>query len=218
MPETIEECHRLIRSLLAVIGRMQVEIDELKAKVNENSQNSNRPSSSDGFKKPKAAFARGKGKRGGQKGHRGNTLKRVEKPDLIVDCEPTDCLCGEAQWTGEVEITETRQVFEMPEPRLEVIEYRRVRRMCKCGRSVCGEFPAQVAGTVQYGEKVQALVSLLSVHGCLSYGKIGRLFADLYGFELNEATAQKMVQKTSEVMPMSEIKAEIIAEQVVNAR
>lgn len=216
MPETIEECHRLIRSLLAVIGRMQVEIDELKAKVNENSQNSNRPSSSDGFKKPKAAFGRGKGRRGGQFGHRGNTLKRVENPDLIVDCEPQSCLCGKPEWKSAGEITETRQVFEMPEPRLEVIEYRRVKRMCKCGRSVFGEFPAQVAGTVQYGEKVQALVSLLSVHGCLSYGKIGQLFADLYGYELNEATAQKMVRKTSEVMPIRAIKAEIIAEQVVN--
>ena len=216
LPKTIEECHRLIRSLWAVMGRMQVEIDELKAKVKENSQNSNRPSSSDGFKKPKPAFVRQKGKRGGQKGHRGNTLKRVEKPDLTVDCEPQNCLCGKAEWTAEGEITETRQVFEMPEPRLEVIEYRRVKRICKCGRSAVGEFPEKVAGTVQYGEKVQALVSLLSVHGCLSYRKIGQLFADLYGYELNEATAQKMVQKTSEMMPMRAIKAEIIAEQVVN--
>ncbi len=216
LPETIEECHRLIRNLLAVIGRMQVEIDELKAQLNENSQNSNRPSSSDGFNKPKAALARQKGKRGGQKGHRGNTLKRVENPDLTVDCEPNSCLCGEPEWTGTGEISETRQVFEMPEPRLEVIEYRRVKRICKCGRSACGEFPEKVSAPVQYGEKVQALVSLLSVHGCLSYGKIGQLFEDLYGFQLNEATAQKMVQKTSERMPMREIKAEIIGSKVVN--
>jgi transposase len=223
LPETIEECHSLIRQLLVVIKRQQAEIDELKAEVrelkkrlNQNSQNSNRPPSSDGFNKPKPAFSGKKGKRGGQLGHRGNTLKRVENPDLVVDCEPESCLCGKPQWKSEGEITETRQVFEMPEPRLAVIEYRRVKRICKCGRSVCGEFPEKVAGTVQYGEKVQALVALLSVHGCLSYGKIGQVFADIYGYELNEATAQKMVQKTSERMPMREIKAEIIAEQVVN--
>lgn len=223
LPETIEECHSLIRQLLLVIGKQQAEIDELKAEVrdlqnrlNQNSQNSNRPPSSDGFNKPKAAFARQKGKRGGQKGHRGNTLKRVETPDFIVDCEPESCFCGEPEWTGEGEITETRQVFEMPEPRLEVIEYRRVKRICKCGKSICGEFPEKVMGTVQYGEKVQALVSILSVHGCLSYGKIGQLFADIYGFQLNEATAQKMVQKTSERMPMREIRAEIIASKVAH--
>lgn len=216
LPETIEECHSLIRNLLAVIGRMQVEIEELKAKLNENSQNSNRSSLSDGFNKPKAAFSRQKGKRGGQLGHRGNTLKWVENPDLTVDCEPNSCLCGEPQWTGTGEISETRQVFEMPEPRLEVIEYRRVKRICKCGRSVCGEFPEKVVAPVQYGEKVQTLVSLLSVHGCLSYGKIGQMFADIYGYELNKATAQKMVQKTSARMPMEVIKGEIIASKVVN--
>lgn len=216
MPETIEECHSLIRNLVAVIGRMQVEIDELKAKLNENSQNSNRPSSSDGFNKPKAAFSRQKGKRGGQLGHRGNTLKRVVNPAVVVDCEPLGCQCGKPEWTAESEITETRQVFEMPEPRLEVIEYRRVKRICKCGRSGFGEFPEKVSGTVQYGKKVQALVALLSVHGCLSYGKIGQLFEDLFGYPLNEGTAQKMVQKTSEKMPVSEIKAEIIKSEVVN--
>ena len=216
LPETIEECHSLIRSLLSVIGRMQVEIDELKAKVKENSQNSNRPSSSDGFNKPKPAFTRQKGQRGGQKGHRGKTLKRVEKPDVTVDCEPENCLCGKPEWRGTGEITETRQVFEMPEPRLEVIEYRRVKQIYQCGRSVCGEFPAKVSGTVQYGEKVQALVTLLSVHGCLSYGKIGQLFEALYGYQLNEATAQKMVQKTAEKVPMSEIKAAIIGSTTVN--
>lgn len=223
LPETIEECHSLIRQLLLVIGRQQAEIDELKTQVrelqnrlNQNSQNSNRPPGSDGFKKPKAAFARQKGKRGGRIGHRGDTLKRVGNPDLVVDCEPESCLCGKPQWTARGEITETRQVFEMPEPRLEVIEYRRVRRICKCGRRVCGEFPEKVSAPVQYGEKVQALVSLLSVHGCLSYGKIGQMFADIYGYQLNEATARKMVQKTSERMPMREIKAEIIASKVVN--
>ena len=216
LPETIEECHSLIRNLLAMIGRMQIEIDELKAQVNENSQNSNRPSSSDGFNKPKPAFSGRKGKRGGQKGHRGNTLKRVENPDLTVDCEPESCLCGKAQWTGKGEIVETRQVFEMPEPSLEVIEYRRVQQICKCGRSAFGKFPEKVLGTVQYGEKVQALVALLSVHGCLSYRKIGQLFEDLFGYQLNEATAQKMVQKTAERMPMREIKAEIIKSETVN--
>ena len=218
LPETIEECHSLIRNLLAVIEKMQVEIDELKAKLNENSQNSNRPPSSDGFNKPnpKPAFSGQKKKRGGQKGHRGNTLKRVETPDVVIDCEPLDCHCGNPQWSLEIEITDARQVFELPEPRLEVVEYRRIKRKCRCGRTSCGEFPEKVLAPVQYGERVQALVAMLSVHGCLSFGKIGQLFADIYGYELNEATAQLMVKRTSEVMPIEEIKAEIQKSKVVN--
>lgn len=63
---------------------------------------------------------------------------------------------------------------------------------------------------------MQALVTLLSVHGCLSYGKIGQIFADIYGYKLNEATAQAMVQRTAERVPMGVIKAEISASKVVN--
>ena len=111
---------------------------------------------------------------------------------------------------------EARQVFELPEPRLEVIEYRRVKRKCKCGRIACGEFPEKVLAPVQYGEKVQAFVSLLSVHGCLSFRKIGQLFADLYGYQLNEATAQEMLKRTAEMMPTETIKAGVEASKVAN--
>jgi transposase len=226
LPNTIEGCHRFIEQLLLVIEKQQGEIEllkqevsELKAKLNENSQNSNRPPSSDGFNKPnpKPAFAgKNKKRRGGQPGHLGKTLKRVETADVVVDCEPLSCVCGKTQWIDEAEVMDSRQVFELPEPRLEVIEYRRIRRNCRCGRRVCGEFPEKVTAPVQYGERVQAMVALLSVQGCLSFGKINQLFADLYGYELNEATAQRMLQRSSEVMPIEAIKAEITKSAVVN--
>jgi len=217
LPATIEECHSLIKNLLLVIEKMQVEIDELKARLNENSQNSNRPPSSNGFNQPKSALkGKEKGGKGGQFGHRGKTLKRVAKPDVVVDCEPSVCECGQARWTLEMAIADSRQVFELPEPRLEVIEYRRIKRKCGCGREACGEFPAEVVAPVQYGRRVQAMVSMLSVDGCLSFGKIGQLFADLYSYQLNTATCQAMVQRTAQVMPMEVLKAEITKSKVVN--
>jgi transposase len=225
LPETIEECHSLIKNLLLIIQKQQVEFDvikqevsELKAQLKQNSENSNRPPSSDGLNKPnpKPAFKNKKKAKGGQNGHLGKTLKRVAEPDMVVDCEPVGCHCGMAQWEGEAEIAETRQVFELPEPRLEVIEYRKLKRRCRCGKVGCGEFPRAVTAPVQYGVRVQAMVSLLSVSGCLSFGKIGQLFADLYGYELNTATSQTMVNRTSWVMPMEAIKTEIINSEVVN--
>ncbi len=218
MPETIEECHQLIGELCSVIKQMQVEIDELKAQLKQNSQNSHRPPSSDEFQKPnpKPAVRRKKKARGGQKGHRGETLKKVENPDVVVECEPTGCVCGGAAWVGIGEILDTRQVFELPEPRLEVLEYRRIKRICQCGQASCGEFPEKVSGQTQYGERVQAMVSLMSVQGCLSHRKIGEFFANLYGYELNEATIQEMLQRTSQVMPMEEIKSEISEAQVIH--
>ena len=216
LPETIEECHSLIRHLLSIIEKMQTEIDELKARLNENSQNSNRPPSSDGFIKRTSAMPKNSGTRGGQDGHLGKTLQQVAKPDLVIDCEPQQCECGASTFVSETEIAETRQVFDLPEPRLEVIEYRRLKRQCRCGKMVSGKFPDAVLGQTQYGVKVQAMVSLLSVQGCLSHRKIGQLFGDLYGYELNEATTQEMVKRSAEKMPMAEIKAAILASAVVN--
>jgi len=76
LPETIQECHSLIKSLLVIIQNQQAEIEllrqevsELKARLNENSQNSSRPPSGDGFNQPKPALKRKKkGRKGGQAG------------------------------------------------------------------------------------------------------------------------------------------------------
>lgn len=107
LPETIEECHSLIKNLLLIIQKQQEEIDLLKQEVsalkerlNQNSQNSNRPPSGDGYQKPhpQPAFKQKKKAKGGQSGHQGKTLKRVAAPDVVVDCEPKGCQCGMAQW------------------------------------------------------------------------------------------------------------------------
>src|SRR5690606_4605134 len=82
----------LIDLLLVAIGRID-ELEQQVAEQNEriqkladhlakNSRNSGKPPSSDGLKKPKTRSLRqqsGKSK-GGQKGHKGQTLKMVSNP------------------------------------------------------------------------------------------------------------------------------------------
>lgn len=57
---------------------MKVRITELEARLNNNSRNSSKPPSSDGYKKKPALPKKTKGKQGGQKGHKGRTLQQVE--------------------------------------------------------------------------------------------------------------------------------------------
>ena len=218
LPNTIEECHRVIGELVALIALMQGKLDDLTARLNQHSQNSSRPPARDDFPRPhpQPAFPRPKKPRGGQTGHTGQTLQRVPDPDVIVECPPQECLCGATQWVGDAAASEERQVFDLPAPRLEVTAYRRLTQTCQCERASSGEFPAEVKAPAQYGGGLQGLVALLSVQGCLSHAKIGQLCADLYGYEVNEATVQEMLQRTAAAVPLEDIKAGLLAAPAVH--
>ena len=83
-----------------------------------------------------------------------------------------------------------RQVFELPAPRLEVIEHRISCIIC-CGQAHLGHFPSEASAPVQYGQRAKALMSLLSVDYRLPYQKISQWFSDMYGYALNEATIMR---------------------------
>jgi transposase len=101
----------------ALIGRLA----ELEHRLGLNSSNSGKPPSSDGLKKPPrvSSLRESSGKRsGGQKGHPGATLVRVEKPDAMIDYYPKACAgCGEMLSAAMATNHVARQVFDLPEPR-----------------------------------------------------------------------------------------------------
>src|SRR6202790_5318818 len=82
----------------ALIAQLQERIAELERRLGLNSDNSGKPPSSDGLKKPvRVSSLRERKKTGGQNGHRGETLRRSETPDATIDHFPQTCAgCGEA--------------------------------------------------------------------------------------------------------------------------
>ena len=73
----------------ALMARMA----ELERRLGLNSSNSGKPPSSDGLKKPPrvSSLREPSGKKtGGQKGHPGETLRRIETPDATIDHYPPD--------------------------------------------------------------------------------------------------------------------------------
>lgn len=191
LPPTIEECHGLINQLLATIVALQAEVEELKRQLGQNSRNSHRPPSSEGYKK-KPAIPRKKHKKGGQPGHQGNTLKMVEKPDATIELKPgTCCECQrkiDAKRTA-YNLVSRRQTLDIPPMTLQSTEYQSYGCTCAgCGAYNQGEYPAGVNAPIQYGSGVKALVTLLHQNGCLSIEKIQTLFSDLFSAPLNEAT------------------------------
>lgn len=201
----------LINVLLEQVKELEVlrsKVAELEARLNKNSQNSHKPPSSDGLKKPsrKAAFPRKKNKkRGGQFGHKGRTLEMSAEVDHRIIHRPEKCSCGHILSDLNGQLVEKRQVFDLPQPRLEVTEHQVHSCVCEgCGQLCTGVFPAEVPARVQYGHGVRALSTLLNTGLNMPYGKVRRLFCDLFGYELNESTQLSAQQRCYELLGSEE--------------
>jgi transposase len=202
---------------------LKEEIGELRSRLDSNSQNSNKPPSSDGYKKQtvKPAIPKNKGSRqGGQSGHKGHTLQQVEVPDKIITCTPGFCTCGHEFKKEHLKLTEKRQVFDLPQPKLEVVEYQIYKAVCpSCRQEQKGVAPEGVNAPAQYGNNVKAFAVLLNVHYKLPYKKIQLLFSDLFGYPINESTISSAGEKCYDKLEESEqiIKSKILGNNVVHA-
>ena len=74
-----------VQELQKTVVAQGAEIQKLRDQMAKNSRNSGKPPSSDGLKKPRTQSLRKKTDRrsGGEKGHKGQTLKMVEEPNHI---------------------------------------------------------------------------------------------------------------------------------------
>ena len=183
-------------------------VAELEDRLNKNSRNSDKPPSSDGLKKPKIspAFPRKKNKKnGGQEGHKGKTLEMATTVDHIELHLPKNCFCGNHLDISQAQVLEVRQVFDIPPPKLEITEHRKLQCNCEyCGSLVKGEFPKNVKAPVQYGNGVRSLVVLLNIAFKLPIKKIKILFDDLFGYAINESTIINATQKCYQQLEESE--------------
>ena len=180
-----ESLFALFLSMREEMAKMAEEIQGLRDQLFKNSRNSGNPPSSDGYMKPRPKSLRPKGKRksGGQRGHPGQTLKRVANPDHVVSHPAVACPHCETDLTGiPTNAVEKRQVFDVPPIRLEVTEHQAEVKCCPgCGEIAKGAFPAEVTGPTQYGTRLKVQAVYLNSYHLLPLGRIRALFADFYG-------------------------------------
>ena len=193
-----EELIALIRAQAAEIAALKARIAELERRLGLNSSNSGKPPSSDGLKKPpRVTSLRGPSDQpsGGQKGHKGETLRQVAEPDRIVDHYPQSCAaCGAAVTPAMSTGHSARQVFDLPEPTpLVVTEHRTHDCQCAgCGARTRASFPDEVKAPVQYGSRIAAVVIYLLHYQLLPEDRLAELMADLFGIRLVAATIARM--------------------------
>jgi transposase len=165
---------------------LKQQVADLRRRLDRNSANSSKPPSSDGLKKPPRVFKSLRGRTGktsgGQVGHKGDTLRPVDKPDRIECHAATACRHCEACLTAAmVTGVERRQVFDLPQPRLEVTEHRAsVYRCHHCSGVTKAAFPDAVTAHVQYGPRVRATAVYLNVQQLIPEDRICEAMADLF--------------------------------------
>ena len=216
-------------SLIELILEMQQRIAEqqeliraLRDQLAKDSHNSSKPPSSDGLKKPKTRSLRPKGQRprGGQPGHKGDTLKQVAEPDHIETHPIIACPHCQTDLTSIDPLDyEKRQVFDVPPVRIEVTEHQAEIKQCPgCGQEVKGEFPAHVTQPTQYGPRLKAQASYLNNYHFIPLARTEELLTDFYGQAPSEAVIiaanRQMVEQTK--ASLERIQQQIIAADVAN--
>jgi transposase len=175
-----------------LIRALEAKIQALEDQIAKNSQNSSKPPSSDGLKKPTPKSLRqSSGKpSGGQRGHIGHRLEPVDKPRYIEVHPVTYCVDCQADLAGvETNRVEKRQVFDLPEIKLEVTEHQAEVKTCPaCGRVNHGEFPEDVTQPTQYGPRIRAQMVYFNVYHFIPLSRTAEIISELYQQDISDGT------------------------------
>ena len=137
-----------------------------------------------GNERPYRDFRGTSGKKsGGQVGHKGDTLRPVDKPDKIERHDAACCAhCAAALTAAMATGVEKRQVFDMPEPRLEVTEHQANIYTCtSCQGVTKAAFPEGVNAHVQYGPRIKAAAVYLNTQQLIPEDRVGEVMKDILG-------------------------------------
>ena len=192
-------------------------IRKLEDQLAKNSRNSGKPPSSDGYDQPapKSLRKRSRRRSGGQAGHRGETLKAVEKPKHIKVHRVEACgHCGRAMRRRKAIGYEKRQVFDVPPVKIEVTEHRAEIKDCPCcGKETRGQFPSAVTKAVQYGTEIKSQMVYLNTEQHIPLERTSDLLEEWYGHRPSEGTiVTACAEAAQKVEPCNEAVKEHLVE------
>ena len=105
----------------------------------------------------------------------------VEKPDHTVRHPVERCTgCGRSLADQAPDRVERRQVFDLPEPKLEVTEHQADVKTCACGCVTRAAFPPEVTAPVQYGLRVKSAAVYLKEYQLLPFDRLTEILRDLF--------------------------------------
>jgi len=169
----------------ATIKMMMLVIKLLASRINLNSKNSSKPPADDKSRKRGSNRKKSDKKPGGQNGHVGTKLKKVNEPDAIekIKIDKRTLPKGEYKEVG----FQSRQVFDINITRV-ITEYQAQILEDQNGKRYVAEFPKHVKNEVQYGTEVKNNAVYMSQYQLLPYKRIQEQFADQMNLPLSSGT------------------------------
>ena len=187
-----------INKLSETVAKLSIENAELKERLNKNSKNSSKPPSSDGFNKPNPKSLRrpsGK-KQGAQEGHEGKGFTITQTPDEVIRHIPAKCIgCSNAGKCTSCGIADTRYEVDI---RIDtkVTAHQALSFACQKenGKVLTGAFPANITGTMQYGNNLEALAVSLNTVGMMGIKRTHDILSAVFGIPISTGTIFNMVK------------------------
>lgn len=221
------ELKTLVYSLFDVIDELIEKVNVLTQRVAEletkkTSSNSSTPPSQDYGRVQKNQSLRQKGIRskGGQKGHKGNTLQMTSTPDVILKHSPNFCAnCGNDLSTILEQLQQTRQVIDIPIIRTVTTEHQSFLKICTCGHKNKGDFPVNVNGNIQYGQGIESMTAYFSVRQFMPFQRMKECFKDLFNLPLSTGTLVNLINRMAmkAIPAYHQIKENILASPVLGS-
>jgi transposase len=210
---------RELSELKAKYAELEKKYLELESKLaryeNLDSSNSSKAPSQD-YKKKNLPRIKSFRDSGGQTGHKGSTLQKVEHVDEVINCNPEKCSnCDSELKTVSGIVVDSRQEIDVPEIKPKVTEYRRIKKVCPvCNNSNCGKYPQYLKSKIQFGNLLKALIVYLSIYQKIPYDRLTQIIKDILNLKISEGTIENTLGKA---LKQAEINKEKILQELKRA-
>ena len=195
--EENEQLREQLDAAIKEISILKALVAEMSEKLNQNSQNSSKPPSSDGYKKPAPkSLRKHTGKQaGGQNGHPGKTLTINREPDERIRHMPCGCEgCVNYERCMKYAQSEEKRYVVDAIMRVNITAHEILAVKCPlCGEMKKAEFPEDIKAYVQYGENLKALVIALNTIGTVSVNRVHKILGSVFDIPLSVGTISNMV-------------------------